>query len=402
MNSRDEAAQRTAYQAERLRAGTSYGYGKRRNKSANPAAAGVPWILRKRVLIPLVLLLSSGGTAGWFWWTTPVENILTGQQEHRGASVERFVSNLMKPEQPLSASFGGKGQINVLLVGLDHVPGRRGERDFRRSDSVLLAAADFTTRQIRIVSIPRDGWVKQKNKRGNVVHDKLAHSYVHGQEQDWDDREAGVRNVADTMERLLELQPDYYVVIQFEGLAALIDALGGLEVDVEKRMYYRDRAGGLLIDFKKGPQHMTGEQVVQYARFRHDAMGDIGRMERQQKVIKLVIEEIKKPQNLPKAPALLSALHQAVLTNFTLDQLLAFARKMDEYKSDGIQTMTLQSYGNHEAGFENMSPGAGGMSVQVMTQKDIAAAREFLTDLSPPPPPAPEPELAVEPESVPQ
>jgi LCP family protein required for cell wall assembly len=335
-------------------------------------------------------LLSFAGTAGWLWWVAPVENALRGQQEHRGASLERFVSNLIKPEQPLSASFNGKEQINVLLVGLDHIPGRRGERDFRRSDSVLLASADFETRQIRIVSIPRDGWVKQKNKRGNIVHDKLAHSYVHGQEQDQNDPEAGVRNVSDAVARLLDVQPDYYVVIQFEGLAALVDALGGMEIDVEKRMYYRDRAGGLLIDFKKGPQHMTGEQVVQYARFRHDALGDIGRMERQQRVIKLVIEEIKKPQNLAKAPALISALHQAVVTNFTLDQLLAFVRKMDEYKADGIQTMTLQSYGNHEAGFENLAVGAGGMSVQVMTNKDIAEARQFLQDLSVPLPPDPE------------
>lgn len=394
MDSRDEAAQRAAFQAEQLRSGSpavrAGGFGSRRGKHGRPgAAASVPWIMRKRVLIPLVLLLSFGGTAAGLWWYAPVENSLTGQQEHRGAQLERFMTQLLKPEQPLSVSFGGKEQINVLLVGLDHVPVRKGEFDFRRSDSVLLASTDFQTKQVRMVSIPRDGWVKQLNGRGREVHDKLAHSYTHGQEQNRDDPEAGIRNVADAVERLMQIRADYYVVIQFEGLAALVDELGGLEVDVDKNMNYRDRAGGLHINLKKGVQKLSGEQVVQFARYRRDLTGDIARMGRQQKVIKLILTEIRKPQHIGKAPALLARLHQAVQTNFTLDQLMAFAQKMDEYHDDGIQTMTLQSYGNHEAGFENMSPGAGGMSVQVITSKDVADARDFLTNLSPQPPDPP-------------
>lgn len=387
--SKSEAAQRAAWQAAQVQSGAHGGYGTQRGKP--PQRSSVPWLLRKRVLGPLIFLLTTSGAAAYFWWTGDETNALTGEQEHRGAKVERFVTNIMRPELPLSYSFNGKQQISVLLVGLDHVPGRKGEFSFRRSDSVLLSTTDFTTRQVRLISIPRDGWVEQLNARGNVVHDKLGHSYTHGQEQDKEDPQAGIRNTADAVTRLLGIAPDYYVVIQFEGLAALIDALGGLEVDVEKRMYYRDRAGGLLIDFKPGPQKMTGEQVVQYARFRHDATGDIGRMGRQQKVIKLVIDKLKQPQNLGRAPQIIQALHGAVLTNFTLDQLLAFAQKMDEYQTEGIQTKTLQSYGNHEPEGRGMAPGAGSLSVQVMLNKDIQAAKTFLQDLQPPPPPEPAP-----------
>jgi LCP family protein required for cell wall assembly len=385
--SKNEAAQRAAYKAEQVRT-ASYrpGYGANRGK-ARSTDPPVPWILRKRVLAPLFLLLGLGVPAAFFWWTAPVTNTLTGETGQRGDAVAGFFNNLVRPELPLSASFNGKTQISVLLVGLDHVPERKGEYVFHRSDSMLFGAVDFTTHQVRLCSVPRDTWAEQKNGRGEVVHDKLGHSYAHGQEQNQDDPESGIRNTSDAVSRLLGLAPEYYVVIQFEGLAKLVDALGGLDVDVEKRMRYRDRAGGLNIKFDKGLQHMTGEEVVQYARFRHDATGDIGRMGRQQKVIKLIIEEIKKPQNFPKAPELLKALHEVVLTNFTIDQLLAFAQKMDEFPNDGMQTMTLQSYGNTEPQVRGMVGGLGGMSVQLVLPEDIEKARQFLQDLQPPPDP---------------
>jgi LCP family protein required for cell wall assembly len=250
---------------------------------------------------------------------------------------------------------------------------------------------DFNTKQVRILSIPRDGWVEELNSRGDVVHDKLAHAYAHGQELYKGEPDGGIRNAADAVHRLIGIQPDYYVVIQFDGLAKLVDALGGLDVDVEKRMKYTDRAGGLFIDFQPGPQHMTGAQVVEYARFRHDAVGDIGRMARQQKVIKLIMEKVKQPQNLTRLTELSSILQEAILTNFTPDQLFAFLQHIKDFEGSGIQSQTLMSYGNQEKGHEHDAVGAPrGMSVQIIYPKDVEASKAFLEDLSIPPPPVPE------------
>src|ERR1043166_3978671 len=104
------------------------------------------------------------------------------------------------------------------------------------------------------------------------------------------------------------------------------------------------------------------------------------------------MEKLKEPVNMAKLPVLIPKLHQAVLTNFSPDQLLAFAQHMKEFPHDGMQSMTLQSYGNQEKGHRGEIPGVPrGMSVQFIEAADITAAEGFLHNLQPPPPPTPTP-----------
>ena len=331
-------------------------------------------------------------TIGCCWWNIKVTNPLTGETETYGTRFQRTVRNIVQPKQSLETSFNGEHQISVLLVGLDHIPATKKDPGIiRRSDSVLLAQTDFDTKQARILSIPRDGWVQHWRYGQAHGWEKLGHSYAYGQQAKPGDPLAGITCTRETVSHLLDLPVDFYVVIQFEGLVQVVDALGGLTVDVEKNMKYTDKAGGLYIDLKKGVQHLDGEQVVQYARFRHDALGDIARMGRQQKVIKGLLEELRKPENLPKLPHLVQLVQQCVVTNLSPDQLLALAQHLDEYAMDGIQTETLQSFWNREPGHEIELPGAGpGVDAQYIRPTDIAASREFLENLSPPPPPEPE------------
>jgi LCP family protein required for cell wall assembly len=387
---KDERAARARYAAERTRRGTG-----RNGAYVHPIGgkhpAHVPKALRKRVLFPLFFLIFALGTGGYLWWMAPVTNQLTGEQKNRGDQLVGFFTNVFNPELPLRHYFNDQSQLAVLLVGLDHVPRRKDDPNPpRRSDSVLLATTDLDTKQIRLLSIPRDSWVEQLSGRNEVIHDKLAHSYTHGQEQYPGDNQAGIRNTSDAVRRLTGIQPQYFVVIQFEGLAKLVDGLGGLTVDVEKRMEYHDRAGNLHIDFKPGVQDMNGEQVVQYARFRKDVLGDISRMGRQQKVIVLLMDKLRQPENLAQLPTLIPLLQQAVVTNFTPDQLLAFTKHMEEFPHEAIKSQTLQSYGNHEKGYRDWPgvPGHRRMSVQVIDPADLEKATQFLLDLSAPEPPA--------------
>jgi LCP family protein required for cell wall assembly len=350
---------------------------------------------RKRVLFPLLLLISIGFSVGLAWWFDPTANPHTGARERQGDQLVRMANNFFAPGKSLKASFMNQQQVNVLLVGLDHVPERRGELATHRADSVLVASTDFDTKQIRILSIPRDGWVMHYKTgdpgEGDVElgYDKLGHTYANGQEAEPQDPESGVLRTKTTVEHLLGVPIDYYAVIQFEGFVEVIDALGGLDVEVEKRMKYRDRAGGLDIDLQPGLQHLSGKEVMGYARFRHDAMSDIARMGRQQKVLKLIFEELKNPANLHKLPGLVAAMNRAIQTNMTLDQLQALAQNMEEYKEGHIETQTLQSYGSNDRGLYQELPGMRRMGAQYLPPEEIEKSRIFITDLLPPPPPPP-------------
>jgi LCP family protein required for cell wall assembly len=356
------------------------------------AASRRALLSRKRLLLPLLFLLAMAGTIGFLWWHAPTTNALTGQPETYGQQLSRATQNLLGRRYSLSRSFPERRQISVLLVGLDHVPEGRGEGEaIRRSDSVLVATTDFSTKQIRLLSIPRDGWVEQYGENGELGCNKLAHSYANGQVAHPGDPLGGINNTQDAVQRLLGIDLDFYVVIQFEGLAKVIDAMGGLEIDVEKRMKYDDNWGHLHINFKPGLQHMTGEQVVQYARFRHDMLGDIARMGRQQKVLRLVLEKAMDPANVARLPRIASLLNDCVTTNLSLDQLLALAQHIDEYSPASLQTSTLQSYGPNDPQYpDHLRGNTYGMAVQAMLPADVQAGRDFLLNLQPPPPPEPE------------
>ncbi len=340
-----------------------------------------PWYKRKRVLFPLLYLFTILITVAVLGLNIPVINILTGERETYGTQVARLAGNIIRPAASLEVAFSGRRQIWVLLAGLDHVPEKAGEEPPHRSDSVMVAATDFDTKQIRILSIPRDSWVEQYQDGVAQGRDKLAHTYTYG----------GVARTQETVEQLLGLDTDFYVTIKFEGLARVIDAMGGLDVDVEKNMNYDDRRGNLHIHFKKGLQHLSGEQVVQYARFRHDAMSDIARMGRQQKVMQLLLAELMRPENMARLPQIAKLLMECVNTNLTSDQLLALAQHAKEFKPEDIKTLTLNSFCNMGPGHVDVPGAPRGMSVQMLLEPDITAARQFVTDLQPPPPPiAPE------------
>lgn len=356
-----------------------------------------PLYRRAAFYLPLIFLLSFGGAFGALWYLSPVDNVLTGKTENRGTQFRRTLDNLFNPRKPLQKYFMDRPHVSVLLLGLDHVPTRKKDPNPpRRCDSILLADVGLDNYQLRLLSIPRDSWVEQEvlGRSGQLVttHDKLGHSFAHGMSENATDPHAGgINRTKTTIENLTGVPIDYYVVIQFEGLVKLIDALHGLDVDVEKRMKYNDNAGNLHIDLQQGPQHLNGEQVVGYARFRHDWESDMGRMRRQQQVIRLVIEKLRQPEYMSEYPRLAKLMLESVRTNMTVDQLYALARDAKYFQDGGIQSQTLMSYWNHEPGHRIDLPGAdGGVDAQYVDPADVEKAMVWWNDLTPPPPPTPE------------
>ncbi|MBQ3626774.1 MAG: LCP family protein [Synergistaceae bacterium] len=204
-----------------------------------------------------------------------------------------------------------RGTVNVLVVGLDNVDGGS------RTDAIALAIFDADNSAVRIASIPRDSRVYIPGRGW----DKINHAYVFG----------GINLLRETVVNLTGVPVDYFVKVNYRSFPKIIDLLGGIDIYVDKRMNYTDYSGKLFINIPKGQQHMNGKTALGYVRFRHDPLGDIGRVQRQQKFIKIVMDKFKSASIIPKIPSLIQEMMKAVDTDLSpLDalRLLQFANAL--------------------------------------------------------------------------
>lgn len=220
-------------------------------------------------------------------------------------------------------------RVTFLVMGVDKRPG-----DVGRSDSMIVVSYDPSAHRIAMLSLPRDTWVEIPG----FGYDKLNHSYAFGGE------ELTVR----TVQRFLGIPIDHYVTVSFNGFEQVVDALGGIDIDAEKRMYYYDPfdtgmgEGGLMIDIQPGLQHMDGETALKYARFRMDEEGDLGRIRRQQQVVKAIMEKAKTPSVIARLPQLISALADTVDTDLSVSEMVQLASGAKEALSTPLISGTVQ------------------------------------------------------------
>jgi anionic cell wall polymer biosynthesis LytR-Cps2A-Psr (LCP) family protein len=117
--------------------------------------------------------------------------------------------------------------------------------------------------------------------------------------------------------KLLSVPVDRYLKVNLDGVSKLAEALGGVEVDVPKRMYYVDNAQGLYINLYPGKQLLKGEDLEGFLRFRHDEQGDLGRMERQRLVMAQVFRKLADPATITRLPALLEIAGNDMVTDLS-------------------------------------------------------------------------------------
>jgi LCP family protein required for cell wall assembly len=134
---------------------------------------------------------------------------------------------------------------------------------------------------------------------------------------------------------------DYYFVLRLDATKNIINAIGGLDVPVDKDMDYDDNWGHLHIHLKKGVQHLNGEQTVGYIRFRHDEESDFGRMRRQREVVQLLARRMKEPGMAARVPALLAVLRDNVRTDMPPDKLFNLALAMRKLAPGKVHSAQL-------------------------------------------------------------
>ncbi len=218
-------------------------------------------------------------------------------------------------------------KATILIMGVDI-----RKDDVGRSDTLMIATIDPRLDQATLLSIPRDTRVKIRG-RG---YDKINAAFAYG----------GVSLTESTVENFLGIDIDHYVLINTRSFVKIIDAIGGVDIDVEKRMYYEDPwddDGGLVIDLYPGEQHMDGKTAVTYVRYR-DSEGDIGRVKRQQAFMAACMDKVTSPAIVPRIPKIVREIIDAVETDMSLRQLLELAGALKAAQQNGLETDMVPGY----------------------------------------------------------
>ncbi len=214
---------------------------------------------------------------------------------------------------------------NIVVLGVDE---RTEENDVGRSDTLFVVMFDTDKKSASLLSIPRDTRVRIKG----YGWDKINHAYAFG------GRELTQR----TVEELLGLKINNYVMVDFKGFTGLVDAIGGVDIDVEKDMYYYDYWDGFKIDLKKGRQHLDGKSAIQYVRYR-DEDGDIGLIARQQHFLMAVYDKISSANMLLRIPGLAKQITSMVQTDMPLSDMVDLGRVLHTMvKEHGVAMASVQ------------------------------------------------------------
>ncbi|OIQ59786.1 putative transcriptional regulator YvhJ [Moorella thermoacetica] len=227
----------------------------------------------------------------------------------------------------------------VLLIGVD----QRVPNEPSRSDTIMLAVLAPQKPGVDLLSIPRDTRVEIPGHG----YDKINAAHAYG----------GPQLLMDTINDFLGSHVDKYVEVNFQGFQKIIDILGGVDIDVDKRMYYPEEN----IDLKPGFQHLNGYDALAYVRYRYDPEGDITRVGRQQKFMKALIDQTFKLSTIPKIPQLVSEISKDVKTNLSVKEMLSLALSMKGLNGSAVNTYTIPGEGKY----------LGGVSYYIVDQQKL-------------------------------
>jgi len=254
--------------------------------------------------------------------------------------IAKNISFINKGTQANQVNLDLTKNVNILLLGTD----ARTADEGARSDTIILVNIDPKDKKINVLSIPRDTRVDIPGHGYDKINSAFNKDY-------FDD--GGADLAVKTVESLLGLPEDgipFYAVVNFAGFEKVIDAIGGVTIDVKERMYYYSWTGDVKIDLQPGVQHLDGEKALEYARFRYDAYGDFtvdsegnvhGRIERQQELLKAIVDQTKDIRNLWRFPQVAKAIGEAVNTNLTPSQITKLGLLLKDVGSSDVQVISF-------------------------------------------------------------
>ncbi|WP_124728449.1 LCP family protein [Staphylospora marina] len=226
--------------------------------------------------------------------------------------------------------------FTVLFIGTDQ---RKANSDDWRSDVLMVVAVNPKTNSAKVISIPRDSYVKIAcTKR---TKDKITHSSIWGHRTGY----GPVECIRETVENFLHIPIDYYARINFKGFEDIVDALGGVDVVVEKE-FKQAMIGGKIAHFTPGPQHLSGPEALAYVRCRKgNACGnDFGRNQRQREVVSQLIDKIVSLDGVTKFGEITKALGKNFEYSFDLTEMPSLMAVYKNIPKQNIETLQGEYY----------------------------------------------------------
>jgi len=238
--------------------------------------------------------------------------------------------------------------IKVLTSDLEEVPeedvGYHALVDSFQglSDTMLLARFDPNNQKLKVLSIPRDTRTYVEGQGMTKINDA---NYYGGP----------ALSAMATSELLGGVGIDRYVRVNVQGVEKLIDAIGGVTVYIPKDMEYIDESQHLYIKLKQGEQHLNGDQALQFLRFRYDSLGDIGRVQRQQMLMRAFVEQALNVKTVARLPQLVSIIQSHIDTNLNLEELVALVSFASKVKREEVEMLMVpgqfSELGNYDASY---------------------------------------------------
>lgn len=213
-----------------------------------------------------------------------------------------------------------KEKRNILLLGLDAGTIGASEKNNRyRSDTMMVVSIDSQSKKINILSIPRDTKVNIPGVGTQKINAAMAYG--------------GPNLAVRTVKNFLGVPIHNYVTVKYKGFRDIIDALGGVELEVERHMDYDDDPGNLHIHLKPGLQVLDGDKAEQFVRYRQYPDADIGRIRAQHKFLNALTKTVLKPGTLLKLPKIIDTIQENVDTDIQpleMAKLGHLARQIDK------------------------------------------------------------------------
>ena len=252
----------------------------------------------------------------------------------------------------MDALKGSHLSTNVVIYGVD--------KDAVRTDVIFVAHYDSKTEKVSILSVPRDTRVKMideviqyRKENGKYIpgdaagsgYCKINEVYAYAGAGSTNPEEAAnaLNLTIMQLEDLLGINIDNHIIVDFDALIEIVDMVGGVDIFVPQDMYWdMSDTGDIIIDLKKGYQHLDGEHALQLVRYRRYSSGDVGRVEVQQTFIRALAEKVLSTESIIKnAPEYISTAYKYVTTDFTTTDVIKYANYLNKIDPHGITMQTL-------------------------------------------------------------
>ena len=232
-----------------------------------------------------------------------------------------------------------KDFYTVLVLGRDTGGGGN-------TDTMLLASYDVTNQKATVMSIPRDTMV---NVPWDIKKINSVYNYYGGGDK-------GIQALYKEIAQLVGFEPDYQVIVEWDAVGAIVEAMGGVYYDVPRNMNYDDPYQDLHIHQTKGYRKLSGDDAMQVLRYRHDndmrygyPDGDLGRIKTQQTLLKAMVEQLLQLKNVTKIGEFARAVKNNVTSDLTFEEMLWFGSQavMGGLKVDDVNFVTMPNTGKY-------------------------------------------------------